>query len=151
LNNEPPQLEIHESHEAAGVRLRLRGELDFATADAVADRLARLARGHNRVLLDLDGLTFMDASGVRVVVLAQRRLGDRLVVVKGARAAHRILEICGLDDRLRLINAPPPALRSASRRGAVGGRLDQGTLAAAVRQLRDHKRSGLRPRRPSAL
>jgi anti-anti-sigma factor len=130
----------------------LAGEFDLAAVEAIERELQRAeATDAAVVALDLRELTFMDASGVRVVVLAQRRLGDRLVVVKGARAAHRILEICGLDDRLRLINAPPPALRSASRRGAVGGRLDQGTLAAAVRQLRDHKRSGPRPRRPSAL
>ena len=110
MNNEPPQLEIHESHEAAGVRLRLRGELDFATADAVADRLARLARGHNRVLLDLDGLTFMDASGVRLVLTAARNAqndGWAFAVTRGSPPVRRLFELVDADRHLTVEDGSP--------------------------------------------
>jgi anti-anti-sigma factor len=128
----------------------LAGEFDLAAVEAVERELRRAeATDAAVVVLDLRELAFMDVSGIRVIVLAQRRLGDRLAVVKATGAVHRILEICGLDERLRLVEAPPPALRSASRRRAVGDRIDQATLATAVRELRGHRRSGLHGRFPS--
>jgi anti-anti-sigma factor len=139
------------SHRADGAYMvSLAGEFDLAAVDAVERELRRAeATDAAVVVLDLRELAFMDVSGVRVIVQAQRRLGDRLAVVKATGTVHRILEICGLHERLRLIEAPPPALRSASRRRAVADRVDQATLATAVRELRGHTRSGLRRRLPS--
>jgi anti-anti-sigma factor len=125
----------------------LAGEFDLAAVEAVERELQQAeATDAAVVALDLRELAFMDLSGVQVIVLAQRRLGDRLVVIRGTGAAHRILEICRLDERLRLIDAPPPALRSASRRRAVAARVNQATLATVVREMRGHKRPGLRRR-----
>jgi anti-anti-sigma factor len=51
-------------------RLTLRGELDLGTAE----RLERaLAEAGDDVLLDLRGLTFMDSTGVRVLLEAAER------------------------------------------------------------------------------
>jgi anti-anti-sigma factor len=54
--------------------VRVRGELDIATVGAVANRLAALRERHETVLLDLDELTFIDASGIRLVVDAAEEL-----------------------------------------------------------------------------
>lgn len=49
---EPPTFEVIELRETARVRLRLRGELDLATADVLADRLRSLRERNATVLLD---------------------------------------------------------------------------------------------------
>jgi anti-anti-sigma factor len=140
------------SHRADGAYMvSLAGEFDLAAVDAVERELRRAeATDAAVVVLDLRELAFMDVSGVRVIVLAQRRLGDRLVVIKATATVHRILEICRLDERLRMIEAPPPALRSATRRHAVATRVNQATLATVVREMRGHTRSGPRRRFPSS-
>lgn len=126
----------------AGVYMTsLAGELDLASVESVERELRRAEATGAAVVLDLSELAFMDVSGVRVIVMAHRRVGDRLVIVRGRAAVQRVLEICGLDERLRVIDAPPPALRSASRRHAVAARVNQATLATAVRQLRGNRRS----------
>jgi len=55
------------SREATRTRVQLRGDLDIATVDAVAKRLTALRDRHEAVLLDLDELTFIDASGIRLI------------------------------------------------------------------------------------
>jgi hypothetical protein len=75
------------------------------------------------VVLDLRGLTFIDTSGLRVVVLAQSRQPGRLAVVKGSRTVQRAFEICGLVKLLPFVEAcpgrhlaiPPPAAETSGR------------------------------------
>ena len=52
--------------EAGRVRVRLREELDLASAPMVRERLRRLRERGAAVLLDLDELQFMDMSGLRM-------------------------------------------------------------------------------------
>ena len=91
------------SREATRTRVRLRGELDIATAGAVAKRLAVLRERHESVLLDLDELTFIDASGIRLVVdaaEASRRDGWAFAVTHGSWAVRRVLKLLELDKHL---------------------------------------------------
>jgi anti-anti-sigma factor len=55
------------------------------------------------VLLDLDGLTFIDASGVRLVLAAaedSRRDGWAFAVTHGSRQVRRVFVLLGLDRHL---------------------------------------------------
>ncbi|HTN25338.1 MAG TPA: STAS domain-containing protein [Solirubrobacteraceae bacterium] len=84
--------------------IRLFGELDVASAGAVQAELERAEAGDARVLvLDLSGLTFMDSTGVRLVVTAHvrsRAHDGRLELVRGPAAVQRVFEICGVADLL---------------------------------------------------
>jgi anti-anti-sigma factor len=91
------------SREATRTRVRLRGELDIATAEAVAKRLRLLRERHESVLLDLDGLTFIDASGVRLVLAAaedSRRDGWTFAVTHGSHQVRRVFVLLGLNRHL---------------------------------------------------
>jgi anti-anti-sigma factor len=91
------------SRDGTRTRIRLRGELDIATAEAVAKRLAVLRERHESVLLDLDGLTFIDASGVRLVLAAaedSRRDGWVFAVTHGSHQVRRVFVLLGLDRHL---------------------------------------------------
>ena len=92
-----------ESREDTRTRVRLCGELDIATAALVAKRLGVLRERHESVLLDLDGLTFIDASGVRLVLAAaedSRRDGWAFAVTRGSRPVRRVFQALDLDEHL---------------------------------------------------
>lgn len=84
--------------------VRLTGELDIGTADRVEAELARAEAGDARlVVLDLSGLTFMDSTGVRLVLEAHARSradSNRLRLRRGSAAVQRIFELSGVADTL---------------------------------------------------
>lgn len=88
----------------------LRGELDMATAGLVEKALDAIETNTPAVLiLDLTWLTFVDSSGIRLVLLAQDRAharGARLALRLGDGAAHRVFRTLGLLDRLDVVDHP---------------------------------------------
>lgn len=84
--------------------IRLSGELDLATADDVERELERVeATDAATIVLDLSGLTFMDSTGVRLVVNAHARsraAGQRLTLLRGQAAVQRVMELSGVDALL---------------------------------------------------
>jgi anti-anti-sigma factor len=78
--------------------LRLDGELDLATAPLLTEALLDLA-SEREVHLDFATLTFLDSSGLHVIVtLARSQHGNRSVVLLNPPpAVRRILEITGID------------------------------------------------------
>jgi anti-anti-sigma factor len=99
------------------VRVILAGELDIAT-HGDADVVLRDVQdaGSPLVVLDLRELKFMDSTGLRLLVQADSRAresGQRLAIVRGPEAVHRVLEITGLDAKLDLIDDPADVTRAA--------------------------------------
>lgn len=70
------------------VVLLLAGELDIDSAPQLTDALSGLlADGPTDVVLDLSALTFLDSTGLSVLIRAQKRLdeNDRRLVIRAAR------------------------------------------------------------------
>jgi anti-sigma B factor antagonist len=91
-----------------------RGELDIGNTEQLEECLAKLAGRHATVMLDLRELTFMDSTGLRVMVSADARARDdsrRLAVVQGPESVHRVFRITGLDDHLEMVATPEAAVR----------------------------------------
>jgi anti-anti-sigma factor len=84
--------------------LTLTGELDPHTAPMLADELDGLeAEGSRTIVLVLSGLGFIDSSGLRVLIAADRDLTERggsLVLRSPSETVRRLLEITGLDEHL---------------------------------------------------
>lgn len=88
--------------------LVLTGELDPHTAPLLQEQIdaVRAPAGDTvptTVVLELSGLTFIDSSGLRVVISAQKALdaaGGRLVLRRPSETARRLLEITGLVDHI---------------------------------------------------
>lgn len=81
------------------------GELDLATVDLLQRTLSEIDDGAT-IVLDLSGLSFIDSTGLRLVLDLNERYGgeaDRLRVVAGSPAVERLLDIVGLRDQLPLI------------------------------------------------
>lgn len=102
---------FHASVDGDGVAVRLRGELDMATAPrlgAVLDE-ALDAMPH-QVRLDLSELTFLDSTGIRVLVTACHRAKDqncRFTLQSPRDAVLRTLKLTGVD-RLMVIDSRTP-------------------------------------------
>jgi anti-sigma B factor antagonist len=87
--------------------LRIVGEIDVATAPVVRKELAALVNdGAQRIILDLDGVAFIDSSGLGVLVGALRRLRDERggrVTVDGVQdGVRKVFEITGLGPMFGL-------------------------------------------------
>lgn len=88
--------------------IQLCGELDHHAAKAIMEGMDRCMEQNlpSKTILDLGGLTFMDSSGIAVVLRAKRRmeaLGGNLVVVNIPRQAARVLDTAGLSRYVNLI------------------------------------------------
>jgi anti-sigma B factor antagonist len=98
------------SEDDGSVAVALIGELDIAEAPGVAEALAEIERGRPPLLvLDLRRLSFLDSSGLRLILEADVRAraeGRRLLVVRGPDAVHRVFSISLLDKRLDFVDDP---------------------------------------------
>jgi anti-sigma B factor antagonist len=89
-----------------GVTLTVRGEVDVHTAPLLRVRLADLVKeGEERIVVHLDAVTFMDSTGLGVLVgahKAQREHGGTLELVCSEPRLLRILRLTGLDRVLTI-------------------------------------------------
>lgn len=90
------------------VQVVLRGELDLSTVEKVEEELRRVEGDEVRVLvLDLSALSFLDSTGLRLMVTAHQRAqkeSRRLVIVKGPETVHRVFTITKLDEKLEMVD-----------------------------------------------
>ena len=90
------------------MQLALRGELDLSTVDKVERELRRIEAGGAALLvLDLSQLTFLDSTGLRLIVGADQRArksGRRLAIVRGPPTVQRVFSITNLDVRLEMVD-----------------------------------------------
>lgn len=99
-----PPLQLHEQAGLAQRTLVLRGELDLACAPMLDAAVERVCTEQTETLtLDLSGLTFMDSTGLRAILLAEDLCGRhdcKLVVIPGPAQVQRVFEVTGLLERL---------------------------------------------------
>jgi len=90
-----------------------RGELDLFTVEKVETALRERREPCERVVLDLRAVTFLDTSGMRLVVEAVHELdraGMRFAVVRGGPDVQRLFALARLDDRLPFFDELDAAL-----------------------------------------
>ena len=93
---------ITTTREGGQLRTTLAGELGHHEAIDIMARFAELVDRElpASVVLDLSGLSFMDSSGIAVIVQASRRcrdIGAAFAVEGTPRQAMRILKAAGID------------------------------------------------------
>jgi anti-anti-sigma factor len=97
------------------VVVELSGELDVSCTDRLKAALGELTdgRGSPRIVIDMSDLTFIDSTGLTLLVGAHRRLtemGGTLVVERPRAGPLKVLEITGLAE---LLMSEPPVGRPA--------------------------------------
>jgi anti-anti-sigma factor len=100
-------------HDGDTVWVRPVGELDLDTAPQLEDELAAVrANGARRLVLDMRRLTFMDSTGLRLVIrwdAAARTEGFEFAIVPGSEVVQRVIRLTGMDDQLAVAEPPPGA------------------------------------------
>jgi anti-sigma B factor antagonist len=94
------QLSMVVERQGGRVLVRLRGELDIATAPMLANALNN---ANSEFVVDLAELAFLDASGLDTLADASARAeqgGHHLAVINADSFTQRIFELTGLDHLL---------------------------------------------------
>jgi anti-sigma B factor antagonist len=106
------QVEVRRNGAAAVVAVS--GELDLASGPELEAELDQLTGPDIQlVVIDLRGLDFMDSTGLSILVRAHQRLageGCEMGLVKGSQQVQRLLDLTGVAERLRLVDAPEELL-----------------------------------------
>ena len=95
-------MEIRTSYEAGRLTVYLSGELDHHEARCAMLRIDELLDEYlpRDCALNLSGLTFMDSSGIALIIRISRRmtvLGGRAWVEDPARQPQRVIDAAGID------------------------------------------------------
>ena len=91
----------------------VRGEVDLATADRLWTELEPLLSAEAVVVLDGTEITFLDSSGLRVLLQAGNRAaadGAAFRLVAPQPAVQRVLELAGTGEYLQTRESVPAAL-----------------------------------------
>ena len=101
-----PDLILTTEREGGRAVLTVRGELDAYSAPGLEEQITRLVSEQvNEVVLDLAHTGFLDSSGLRAILTAQRRLaenGGEMRLRAPSEPVTRLLEITGLSDHFSL-------------------------------------------------
>ncbi|MFC7791336.1 STAS domain-containing protein [Streptomyces cinereoruber] len=85
-----------------GIRVvTLHGEIDHTGKDVLRDALTQHETGAPpRVVADMSGVSFLDSSGINVLIFAHQHLADAqgwLRIAAPQEAVHRVLTLIGID------------------------------------------------------
>ena len=94
-------MDLHVKKEGRCLEIYLKGELDHHGAKGLLHRLDREIEIALpvRLVLDFGGVTFMDSSGIAVILRAHRRmqhLNGSMVVCHVPQQARRVLDAAGI-------------------------------------------------------
>jgi anti-anti-sigma factor len=102
---DPLEIEVQSSDERTLVTLS--GELDASTATFLYDKLSDLEVDNvQHVVLDLAQVTFMDSTGLGVIMTEHKRLQHskgNLTIFAPPSSVRRLFEITGLDGVLDVV------------------------------------------------
>jgi anti-sigma B factor antagonist len=104
MTGSPASFATHEGDPAGTWTLAVAGEIDVATSPELRRELHQLAdREPSRIVLDLSDVTFIDSSGLGVLVGVLKRLReqdrDGVLVLEGLRGpVRKVFEITGLTE-----------------------------------------------------
>jgi anti-anti-sigma factor len=96
------------------ITIHVSGELDLSSADAVERLLEEAIAACPVTVIDLDGLDFMDSTGLRVLASAHRAAGTagaRFLLGRPSAAVLRVLSVSGLVEHFDYVEGAPPAER----------------------------------------
>ena len=102
--------ELQTTDEPYGTRAALTGEIDLSTVDDAEIQLrSAIEHGNGLLAIDLRQVTFLDSSGLRLLLRINKELGDagrRLIVVQGPRRVARVFELTGAEKQLEVVSDP---------------------------------------------
>jgi anti-sigma B factor antagonist len=114
-------LTVRVRHEPGYVLVTVAGEVDFASAAGLRERLVTLAASGRPLVADLDRVSFIDAAGLGALAGAARHAtahGTSLRVVCGRRQIRRLFGLTQLDQAVPLAASLAEIQEEAAGAGA---------------------------------
>ena len=109
----PPPFRCETHRDGERMRVRPIGELDIATVPEVDRQLRRLSEdGHVHLVLDLRDVSFMDSSGLRLILAWRERAagdGGDFSIIRGNEVVERVFDTTRVRDLLTFTEPPPDA------------------------------------------
>lgn len=96
-------LEIDTESVDGRVRIAVSGELDLASAPLLATALQRHVRADEPVELDLRSVSFMDSSGIQLLLDAHRNAEGKAGSLRIADASTEVRRLLGIVGMERLL------------------------------------------------
>jgi anti-sigma B factor antagonist len=123
MTGDPAAFSVSRSEDEQGTVIEARGELDLAVSAELESALADGAlAGNGAVVLDLTELTFMDSSGLRVILVAAQRFERSgrawAIVLPEESPVRRILSLSETEQRLPIKPDRDQALASLPKSAA---------------------------------
>src|SRR3954469_15027877 len=113
--SEVPVFDVECDARDGGAVVTARGEIDMSTSPRLRAALRSPEAQAPVVVLDLRAVTFMDSSGLGVIVGQNKRAREEgftfAVAISGASEVERILQISGLAATLDIRSTPDELLR----------------------------------------
>ncbi len=100
-------LELYVTRHGDSSLIRVRGEVDMATAPQLRECIFAASAGGERVDLDFADTTFMDSTGLGCVVLAHRDLEADGVPVQVVAASPQVAGVLRLAGAAEMLGLPP--------------------------------------------
>ncbi len=108
--SEAPEFEARVEQREGYVVVVVRGELDLDSAPPLRAVLASPEAQAPTVILDLRAVSFVDSSGLSVIVGEHQRAKAEAyrfaVSIAGARQVERLFELCGLRGTVATVDNP---------------------------------------------
>ncbi|MFD4156009.1 STAS domain-containing protein [Streptomyces hydrogenans] len=112
-----PRIRVEVEPTAAGIVLRLGGEIDMDTAHQLDTALGRaLSDGGERrpLSLDLSEVTFCDSTGLNTLLRARQRALDRQVSLSITAVSEQVAHLLDITRTAPLFGLPPSPDRRTS-------------------------------------
>jgi anti-anti-sigma factor len=94
-------LAVQQTSEGQRLRIALEGEMDLANTETAASTLREALLCGSDVVVDLARLSFLDSTGVAMLVRAIQEGGERLSFLPSEHdAVRRLLSLTGIDERM---------------------------------------------------
>jgi anti-anti-sigma factor len=109
-------MEINEERKTDMVILGLTGKLDATTAKTFEDKiLAEIDSGDRRFVIDLSQLDYVSSSGLRIFLLAAKRLhsaGGKIVLCSLKEHVRQVFDLAGFSSLLSVYGSRDEALKA---------------------------------------
>lgn len=107
------EFQVEVRREGSASVIAVSGELDLASGPQLEEELSAIDPEVSLVVIDLRRLEFMDSTGLSIIVRAHQRLAEQerdLSLVRGSPQVQRLLDLTGVAERVRLVDAPEDLL-----------------------------------------
>ncbi|MCU1360234.1 MAG: anti-sigma-factor antagonist [Ilumatobacteraceae bacterium] len=98
--SEPAVFEAFNAQHEGSAIVTVRGEIDLPSMEMFAASVDEAIAASSHVVLDMSEVTFLDSTGLRVIVAAVLRVseGGSLTVRDASPAVTRVLQLSGIDS-----------------------------------------------------